>query len=220
MSKRFWRRLCLFFCVFNLVWVSFSIKNDNDLQDIIDSQNETIEKQRESSDKINANWEEAYNQLELDYGALMQKYYELESSTEMPVYSFTRAEVEMIAVCVQCESGVENSVSQRYVTQVILNRLSSSDFPDSVEEVIYQKDGDIPQFSVAYNGMMDEVMINDTLDDSVLLNVYRVIVFGTDLPSYVKYFYSDSLTESWCNSLNTYLTTEGTVFAYEKGDVQ
>lgn len=45
--------------------------------------------------------------------------------------------------------------------------------------------------------------------------MYKVIVHGTDLPEYVCYFYSDSVTENWVNKLPVYDTVDGTVFAYE-----
>ena len=86
-----------------------------------------------------------------------------------------------------------------------MNRLHSSQFPNSVEGVIYQKSGSVPQFSVAYNGM-----INREVESETLANVYSVLVHGTDLPEYILYFHSDGVS----SSLNTYAVESGTVFAY------
>ena len=72
----------------------------------------------------------------------------------------------------------------------------------------------VPQFSVAFNGMMDDREVTP----ETLANVYEVIVHGTDLPDYVLYFYSASVKENWVNNLNTYTTLEGTVFAYSDID--
>ena len=126
-------------------------------------------------------------------------------------------ELEYLAACVEAEAGYYegHELSQQYITQVILNRLHSGQFPNSVEEVIYQKTNGCPQFSVAYNGMMDDREV----EPETLANVYSVLVHGTDLPEYVLYFYSASVTENWVNTLNTYTTESGTVFAYESKEV-
>ena len=93
---------------------------------------------------------------------------------------------------------------------MVLNRLHSNEFPNTIEEVIYQKVNGVPQFSVAHNGMIDREVKAETL-----VNVYEVIVHGTDLPEYVRYFYADYVTDNWVNTLTTYDLVEGTVFAYD-----
>ena len=131
---------------------------------------------------------------------------------DLPVYNYTEEEIYLLAQCVEAEAGYydNHDVSQRYITQVILNRVRSGQFPNNIRDVIYQKSGDTPQFSVAYNGMIDRDVELETL-----ASVYSVLIYGTDLPEYVLYFYGSSLTENWVNTLNTYDTIQGTVFAYE-----
>ena len=101
--------------------------------------------------------------------------------------------------------------SQKYTTQVILNRVKSKDFPNTIRGVIYEKHNGIPQFSVTTNGAIDKC----DLQYRTLLNVYDVLIHGTDLPSYVKYFYSASVKENWVCNLNTYKKTGGSIFAYK-----
>lgn len=195
-----------------LIVVVYFDKNYNDLLDTNDSLLNTLEENRTNSDEIINNWQIAYEQLQLDYGEVLIECEQLRTTgVEVPTFQFTPAEVQLIAECVQCEAGVGNSLSQKYVCSVILNRLSSDKYPNTVEEVIYQKVGSTPQFSVAYDGSMDIVK----LDDEVLLNTYRTIVYGSYLPDYVLYFYSKTVDENWVNTLNVYTTVEGTVFAYE-----
>lgn len=154
-------------------------------------------------------WKESYSELEDAYCKIAMENHELKENSLIP---YTKEEVYMLTKCVEAEAGnySNHKNSQKYVTQVILNRIHSNEFPNSIEEVIYQKSGNIPQFSVAYNGMMERDVDPETLD-----NVCNVLINGTDLPEYVCYFYSDSVTENWVNTLNTYDTVEGTVFAYE-----
>lgn len=48
-------------------------------------------------------------------------------------------EVELLAILIQAEAGVEDELGKRYVADVVLNRVESDMFPDTIEEVIYQK---------------------------------------------------------------------------------
>lgn len=137
---------------------------------------------------------------------------EVYNEVPLPEYEFTEEEIYMLAQCVEAEAGKYQYApdGQKYVTQVILNRLHSSSFPDTLKEVIYQKNGNVPQFSVAYNGMMDIVPEPETFN-----SVYDVIVHGTDMPEYVLFFYADHVKNNWVNTLNVWNTIDGTVFAYK-----
>lgn len=198
-----------------VLFLVFFIKtNDSymDLLEVNDKQTVLIDKQRNDNEKIVNSWQESYEELQNEYGKLLKENTELKE-VEIADYHFTEAEVYLIAQCVEAEAGSYegHELSQQYVCQVILNRLHSGKFPSSVEEVIYEKNNGCPQFSVAYNGMMDDIVV----EPETLANVYKVIVHGTDLPEYVCYFYSDSVTENWVNKLPVYDTVDGTVFAYE-----
>lgn len=198
-----------------LLFVIASHNNYMDLLDVNDGLVEQIDKNRETHEEVVQQWQDSYSSLQSKYGRLIVEHEELKQSVdsvELPVYSYTKAEVELLAVCVQCEAGEKNEQAQKYITKVILNRVKSSKFADTIEEVIYEKVKSVPQFSVAYNGIMDDC----TLSPKVLANVYSVLMFGNEMPDYVMYFYSTNLKEdNWVKTLNVYDTIEGTVFAYE-----
>lgn len=61
-------------------------------------------------------------------------------------------EMEMLAQLVEAEAGNQPFEGKCLVVDVILNRVESPDFPDTIEEVIFQ-DG---QFSVITNGAFDK----------------------------------------------------------------
>lgn len=219
MKERFYQGVIIVLLLFFTIFIVKSHENFMDLSDTNDELVALIDESRENNEEIVSKWKESYEDLQTDYGKLLSEYEQYKTSqkeVELPTYHFTEAEVYLIAQCVEAEAGgyEDHSKSQKYIAQVILNRLHSGSFPNSVEEVIYQKSGSVPQFSVAYNGMMDDLEVSS----ETLTNVYSVIVQGTDLPSYVLYFYSASVTENWVNTLNTYDTVEGTVFAYYKED--
>ena len=181
------------------------LESNEDLLKLIDDK----DTQRETV--INM-WEENYSNLEESYCRLAIENSRLKESP-IPKYEYTEEDLYMLAKCVEAEAGdfSNHELSQQYITQVILNRVHSSEFPNTLEEVIYQKVKNVPQFSVAYNGMMDRKVEPETL-----ANVCKVIILGTDLPSYVLYFYDEGVTNNWVNTLPIYDIVEGTVFAYEE----
>lgn len=162
-----------------------------------------------------------------DYDHLVHEYIERNREVEVlkatldevqrvaiPSYAYTVSEVETLAKCAQCEAGYppRAPVAFKWVVKTVLNRVADPAFPDTIEGVIYQKVGNTPQFSVAYNGMMD----NCELSMESLLQTYEVLLFGSDLPDYVEYFFEESVSGKWVNTLPIYKTVDGTTFAYEE----
>ena len=121
-------------------------------------------------------------------------------------YHFTREELELLAKTVQCEAGhyANADESQKLVTQVIMNRVLSSDFPDTITEVIYQPG----QFSVAYNGAIENCVVTE----DTYKNVLETLLVGsghTDVPL----LYFNMASGGTCGT--EYDTVQGTVFATE-----
>ena len=176
---------------------------------------ELLNRQRNEQDALITTLEESYGELQNSYIELVDKNERLESGLQEKRCKYTEDEVYLLAQCVEAEAGY-NPESQKYVTQVILNRVNSSRYPDTIREVIYQKTGrGVAQFSVAYNGSME----GREVKSKTLANVYNVLLFGTHLPEYVQYFYSVKVTNNWVNTLNTHTTVGGTVFAYASKEV-
>lgn len=66
----------------------------------------------------------------------------------------TESEKQMLAQLVHAESGTESYYVKQLVVDVVLNRVDSPLFPNTIEEVIYQK----RQFSVIRNGSFDRAL--------------------------------------------------------------
>lgn len=208
MKRHFYQGVIVVLLCFFIFFFTESHQNYMDLLECNDELVILLEEQRTQNDALIDTWENSYNELQTKYGELLIENDKLERM-ELPTYQFTETEIYLIAQCVEAEMGMYEQ-SQKWGTKVILNRLHSNKFPDSVEEVIYQKVNDVPQFSVAYNGTIDREVQPETL-----ANVYSVIVHGSDLPEYVCYFYSAKVIENWVNELPVYDTVDGTVFAYK-----
>lgn len=212
--ERIYQGVILFMLVGFILYFNSVSKNYNDLLLVNDELTGLVEEQRTNNEETVKQWEQKYNNLQINYGELLRDNYKLEArlgETDIPVYRFTEAEIDLLALCVEAEAG-HCDTGQRYVTQVILNRLHSNKFPNSIDEIIYQRTGSVPQFSVAYNGMMD----NKEAQTETLLNVYRTILHGTDLPEYVTYFCSSNVAEKVSNNLSLYTEVDGTAFAYAR----
>lgn len=113
-------------------------------------------------------------------------------------YDFTEADMELIYRVVMSEAGGDGVLSQKGVTTVILNRLFSPRFPDTVPEVING------QFSTGDNGAPTE---------EVLRSVNMAIMeYGTRrqlLPYQCYYFRAwdyHSFGIPYCQFGNTYFS--------------
>lgn len=64
--------------------------------------------------------------------------------TDPPYYntisnSITQAEIDMLASITYLEAGNQPMAGKRAVVEVVLNRVLSNEFPNTIEEVLYQK---------------------------------------------------------------------------------
>ena len=71
---------------------------------------------------------------------------------------------KLLASIIFCEAGNQSYEGQVAVGAVVMNRVRSSSFPDSIEEVIYQKG----QFVPAGTGWLDKVRDSGGYTDSAL----------------------------------------------------
>lgn len=62
-----------------------------------------------------------------------------EESIEQPAVAISEDELTMLAACVQAEAGNQGEQGMRYVCDVILNRMDSEDYPDTITGVVTQK---------------------------------------------------------------------------------
>ena len=62
----------------------------------------------------------------------------------------------MLAALVQAEAGNQPLTGMRFVVDVVLNRVDDPRFPDTIEEVIFQKN----QFSVTTNGAFNNASLH------------------------------------------------------------
>lgn len=88
-------------------------------------------------------------------------------------------DMELIAQLVEAEAGNQDLEGKRLVVDVVLNRVASDKFPNTVEEVIFQEG----QFSVVRNGAWNKAAYNmkDTDYEAVKLEYDSSERLNTDI---------------------------------------
>lgn len=99
---------------------------------------------------------------------------------EPPATLATQEEIELIALCVMAEAEGECEYGQRLVIDVILNRVDDPHFPDTIYDVIYQKN----QFAGMYGDRITRCYVKDELVQLVREELenrtnYEVVFFRT-----------------------------------------
>ena len=153
---------------------------------------------------------------------------EIEDTTEdvpveenvTPVYDYTDEELDLLARLIYSEGGIESYETQLMIGSVVMNRVMSNEpyFPDTIREVIYQKN----QFSVTFILKDGIPMIDHPADEEAKRAAYEVLTYGSILPPDVQVFFHKSITTGWVASREPYGTFDHTTFAYiyERGAKQ
>lgn len=140
-----------------------------------------------------------------------------DSSTIYPVgieNPYTEDSLNTLARLVESEAGIESYQCKLYVASVVLNRCKSEKFPNTVCDVIYQKTGNIPQFSVTIERSDGTKPINcDPSQDSINAAT-EVLKNGSQLPEDVLFFYANVDDKNWITRRETYIKIDHTTFAY------
>ena len=192
-------------------------EHDRNYVDIIDSKGNIHSVPR--SEYEEAHKEDIYIQQYFDYNTFIINVPTTETKTEEPTeevsyMEYDEATLELLARLCEAEAGIESYQCKVYVASVVLNRCLSEYHPDTIEEVIWERVGGTPQFSVTieYNGtcMLESV---EPSEDSFKAAQY-VLDHGPQLPKDVTVFYSNSCKGNWVTTRETYTTIDHTIFAY------
>ena len=101
-------------------------------------------------------------------------------------------EIELLAQLIQAEAGNQDNIGKSYVADVVLNRVDSKNFPDKIEDVIFQTDP--IQFSCIADGGFDRAAWSISEESfKVALHEYTSVV---RLNSKIVYFRTDRFSDS------------------------
>lgn len=107
------------------------------------------------------------------------------------VISHTKAEVDLLARLIEAETGGEIYQAKVAVGGVVVNRVQSPDWPNSISSVINQKIGEYQQFTPVKNGMIN----NKPSEDSI--KAAKAAINGSDPSKGAMFYFDDSSTNQW-----------------------
>ena len=100
-----------------------------------------------------------------------------------PVYQLSDTDYNALLKIVEAEAGGEDENGKLLVANVVLNRVKSSIFPDTVTEVVYQREFGVCQFSPVSDGRINRVKVSEETKRAVDRAVY-----GEDISQGALYF--------------------------------
>lgn len=151
----------------------------------------------------------ASGQRIVDYGVLEKPEEEAEECVPDPlVYELCEEDYDILLRIVEAEAGCEDEDGRLLVANVVLNRVNSELFPDTVSEVVLQKSQGVTQFSPVATGSIWEV----TVSEETIEAVQRALE-GEDISQGAMYFaarkYADSSRMRWFDENLTFLFQHG-----------
>lgn len=123
-------------------------------------------------------------------------------------YLLSEEDLDILMRIVEAEAGNQDVEGRLLVANVVLNRVGSDKFPDTVKDVVFQEQNGVNQFSPVSNGSIWKVQISEETDEAV-----ERALDGEDISDGALYFvsrqYADSTKMGWFDRHLTYLFEHG-----------
>ena len=123
-------------------------------------------------------------------------------------YHLSEQDHDALLRIVEAEAGGEDSDGKLLVANVVLNRVNNDNFPDTVTEVVMQKEQGVAQFSPTVDGRFQNVKVSQETYDAVERALY-----GEDISQGALYFCArekaDSTKVKWFDQKLTKLFSYG-----------
>ena len=123
-------------------------------------------------------------------------------------FSLEAQEYQVLLKIVEAEAGGEDQTGRLLVANVVMNRVRSDRFPNTVSQVVYQRDGGRAQFSPISDGRIDQVSISQDTVEAV-----SRAMNGEDASAGALYFRAVNSSSGWFDqSLNRVLEYGNHIF--------
>ncbi len=145
----------------------------------------------------------------LTYDVMEKEYVETEeTAATSQVLAFSEEDYNNLLHIVEAEAGGEDEKGKILVANVVINRVMDEDFPDSITEVIFQKENGVTQFSPVSNGRIFKVSVSEETVEAV-----NKALGGEDYSQGALYF----AARKYANSDNMRWFDESLEFLFEHG---
>lgn len=123
-------------------------------------------------------------------------------------YTLSEEDREVLLKIVEAEAGNEDIKGKMLVAGVVMNRVESPRFPDTVKDVVYQSEDGVAQFSPVSDGRLSKVSVSDETREAV-----ERVIYGEDITKGALYFasrkYADPEKMKWFDNSLTRLFAYG-----------
>lgn len=119
-------------------------------------------------------------------------------------------EYEALQRIVEAEAGNQDDIGRILVANVVLNRVKSEVYPDTILENIFRHSGDVYQFQPVKNGTYYSVTVSEKTKECV----DRALA-GEDYSQGALYFTRKTSENSWFNTSLTLLFVHGAHYFYK-----
>lgn len=124
------------------------------------------------------------------------------------VISYTASELDLLARLIRAEAENQPYAAKVAVGAVVVNRVQSSSFPNTINEVINQRINGYWQFSPVMNGYINRPATQE--DINAALEALR----GSDATNGALFYFDDSSTNTWLWSKPIALRVGRMVYVY------
>ena len=107
-------------------------------------------------------------------------------------FSLEDQEYQVLLKIVEAEAGCEDTEGRMLVANVVMNRVRNGYFPNSVTEVVYQRQDGTAQFSPVSDGRIDTVNVSQGTIDAVAR-----VMNGEDISQGALFFRSVRSRSGW-----------------------
>lgn len=107
-------------------------------------------------------------------------------------FSLEEQEYQVLLKIVEAEAGCEDTEGRMLVANVVMNRVRNGYFPNTVTEVVYQRQDGTAQFSPVSDGRIDRVNVSQGTIDAVAR-----VLNGEDLSQGALFFRSVRSRSGW-----------------------
>lgn len=143
-----------------------------------------------------------------DMAASGQRVVDYDTLEKPMAYELCEEDYDILLRIVEAEAGGEDEEGKLLVANVVLNRMNSEAFPDSVKEVVMQRSGGVSQFSPVSSGRIWRVTVSEETASAV-----QRALEGEDLSQGALYFAArkraDSSSMRWFDEHLTFLFRHG-----------
>ena len=137
-----------------------------------------------------------------------QRVVDYEVLEQTKKYQLSEQDYDALLRIVEAEAGGEDEDGKLLVANVVLNRVNNESFPDTVTEVVMQKEQGVAQFSPTVDGRFQNVKVSQETYEAVERALY-----GEDISQGALYFCArkkaDSTKVKWFDQKLTKLFSYG-----------